>query len=327
MRYTNASMEILRRALDRFRSGGGTTNRDSALAPERVDPELQRRGCLALELARRTLVEPVEHGPADAVGCELYCQAIYWGLLARRPADSGDTERAALADVFADSEPALLERCAGGAEQAASLGARLEQASFSALADLPESERASLLGDVRRFADNLLYERDTELERVWTRRLLWTSAAAVLIATAIVASPRLLDLWEAQRDLAQNKPWTASSRAPDSGCQSPAQRCPESPDFFFHTNKEQSPWLAIDLESVQTISSLRVRNRRGCCLDRAVPLVVETSVDQQKWTEVARNEEEFGEWKASFTPTQARWVRLRVPRKTWLHLRRVRVLP
>jgi hypothetical protein len=72
---------------------------------------------------------------------------------------------------------------------------------------------------------------------------------------------------------------------------------------------------------------VRVRNRRNCCSERAVPLVVEVSTDNEHWLEVTRNEQDFSEWKGSFAPVQARWVRLRVPRKTVLHLRRVRVLP
>jgi F5/8 type C domain-containing protein len=313
-------MQFLQRSLDRFRSNGG--KKDAS----KQDPELRRRACLARELARRALVEPVEHGPADAVACELYRQAIYWGLLARRGAESGDVERAALADLFADADPALVERYAGGPGEAARLRSRLEQASFTAFADLPASERAALLGDAERFAYALLNERDAERERLWTRRLLWTGAALVLASAALIVAPRAIDRWEQSRDLARGKPWTISTTELPI-CNSPAQVCDEGKDYFFHTQRQKNPWLSIDLESLQKVSAVRVRNRRGCCSERAVPLVVQVSTDGESWTEVARTDEEFSEWKAEFSPVEARWVRLLVPRTSTLHLRRVRVLP
>jgi F5/8 type C domain-containing protein len=318
-------MQIVRGTLARLWSEAAGKKREAAAEPARADRELLRRARLALELARRTLSEPVEHGPAEAVACDLYCQAIYWGLVARRGA-STEPEHSTLADELARAEPALLARCAGGEEEAARLSARLEHTAFDELARLPANGRLGLLGELGPFADALLNERDPERERVWRRRLLWTGGALVLASTALVAAPRVLDRWEQARDLAEDKPWTASSMEAEV-CTSPAQRCDESKDYFFHTQRQKNPWLSIDLEAVQTVSAVRVRNRRGCCSDRAVPLVVQVSSDNENWTEVARNEEDFSEWKAEFTPVEARWVRLMVPRTSTLHLRRVRVLP
>lgn len=319
-------MQIVRGALARFWSEGGRKKQVVTAAPARADRELQRRALLALELARRTLAEPVEHGPAEAVACDLYCQAVYWGLVARRNA-SGEPEQSTLAGELASADPRLLERCAGGVEEAARLSAQLEHTSFDALARLPARELLALLADVQPFADALLDERDPERERTWKRRLLWTSAAIVVFSLLAIAWPRVLDRWYDRQDLARGKAWTASSSDAQGGCVSPAQRCDEGETFFFHTQREKDPWLVIDLESTQTVSSVVVRNRRDCCRDRAVPLVIEVSTDQENWTEVARNTEEFGEWKADFASVQARWVRLLVPRTSYLHLRRVRILP
>jgi hypothetical protein len=70
---------------------------------------------------------------------------------------------------------------------------------------------------------------------------------------------------------------------------------------------------------------VRVNNRFENS-DRAVPLIVETSVDHNTWTEVARRNDDFDSWKATFPAARVRWVRLRVPRRTYLHLRGVRIL-
>lgn len=319
-------MQIVRGALARLWADGGSNKREAAAEPARADRELERRARLALELARRTLNEPVEHGPSEAVACDLYCQAIYWGLVARRAA-SPEPEPSTLAGELARADRALLARCAGGEQEASRLVARLEQTTFAGLARLPARERLELLGELEPFAESLLHERDPERERIWKRRLLWAAAALVLGSVVLIAAPRVIDRWEQSRDLADGKPWTASSADPRSpACTSPRQVCEES-GFFFHTKRQKSPWLAIDLESVQTVSGVRVRNRRGCCTDRAVPLIVQVSTDNEHWTEVARTDEDFGEWKPDFSPVEARWVRLLVPRTSVLHLRRVRVLP
>jgi hypothetical protein len=318
-------MQIVRGALARLWPEAAGKKREATAEPARADRELLRRAQLALELARRTLNEPVEHGPAEAVACDLYCQAIYWGLVARR-GPSGEQEQSTLAEELASADPALIERCAGGADAAARLSQRLEHSAFDALARLPAREQLALLGDLAVFADALLDERNPERERRWKRRLLWTSAGIVVLSLLAIAWPRILDRWYDRQDLARGKPWTASSTSDEVGCESPAQRC-DNGNFFFHTNGEDHPWLVIDLESAQTVSSVLVRNRRDCCRERAVPLVVEVSTDQEHWTEVARNAKEFGEWKADFAPVQARWVRLIVARSSYLHLRRVRILP
>jgi hypothetical protein len=126
--------------------------------------------------------------------------------------------------------------------------------------------------------------------------------------------------------LALGKPWQASSVFAGS-CDSPAQDCPGENNFFIHTQQENEPWLEIDLKSVQKFSSAHIVNRTDCCADRVVPLILEVSNDQKHWREVTRNTQPFRDWSPSFAPVSARWLRLRVPRYSMLHLKRVRVFP
>ena len=60
-----------------------------------------------------------------------------------------------------------------------------------------------------------------------------------------------------------------------------------------------------------------VSNRADCCQERAVPLIAEISMDRVHWKEVGRQTKEFTTWKAKFPRTDARYVRLRVPRQTY----------
>ena len=95
--------------------------------------------------------------------------------------------------------------------------------------------------------------------------------------------------------------------------------------LMFHTETEDNPWVEIDLGAPQKVKRLEVINRGDCCADRAVPLVAEVSNDRASWTEVARRTTPFGSWNATFPARVARYVRVRAPRRTVLHLMAVAV--
>lgn len=95
--------------------------------------------------------------------------------------------------------------------------------------------------------------------------------------------------------------------------------------IFFHTNEEDSPWVQYDLGEPKTFHEVEVQNRLDCCGDRAVPLVVEVSDDEKSWTQVARMDEPFARWVPTFPPRRARYVRLRVARRSILHLEAVAI--
>ena len=203
-------------------------------------------------------------------------------------------------------------RCMGAAsgEPAAE-----SERTFSELAEL-DTKALAELGKYRRGLARARVERATR-----------TGVLVVLLA-AILAGGVASYAWAANRkDLALGSRWSASSRFGNFGCVSPEQACEGSPHFFFHTNEERDPWLEIDLGAPKQFSSVEIENRRDCCRERAVPLVVEVSRDGKKWNEVARRDEEFSDWTASLDTTRARWVRVRIKGTGTLHLSRVRVLP
>lgn len=123
-------------------------------------------------------------------------------------------------------------------------------------------------------------------------------------------------------DLASGKKWTASSQR-DNWAESGKITDEPGIQILFHTKEDDSPWFVIDLEKPVSIASVDVLNRQDCCGERAVPLLVELSDDAKTWREVARRDEPFTAWKASFPAQDARYVRLRAPRKTYLHLQKI----
>ena len=168
-------------------------------------------------------------------------------------------------------------------------------------------------------------DNDTSAERLRYERVVRLGSLVILAAVLALGAKWWADGREVKRDLARGKRWRASSRYGSEGCVSPAQQCRS--EFFFSTNEQADPWLEIDLGTEVSFSDVRVLNREDCCGERALPLIVELRSEAEPYHEVARRTSAFVSWDATFAVTKARFVRLRVPRWTDLHLRRVLVFP
>jgi hypothetical protein len=151
--------------------------------------------------------------------------------------------------------------------------------------------------------------------------------AGLLVTIAAVSCAWFVGRRMAPLDLALNKPTQVSS-VWTSGFD-PAAHVLLGGDtrLLFHTEEEDDPWFLIDLGRPMRIGSVEVVNRGDCCPDRAIPLVVEARLEDEPYVEVARRTEGFGTWLATFTPREARWVKLHVPRRTVFHLVRVSIYP
>jgi hypothetical protein len=301
--------------------------------------ELQRRARGALELAQVALApaQPFEGGPMNALACDLCVQAVYWSLLAHAALAARDATGAAkegsrypaLDTLLRSTDPALLSQAAAGEEVLEQLKRAAASHSFVEFANLSDSERAPLARDLHAFAERLVRQLDaagSELDEAWKRRLWRLAPLALLCVSLALVAVFALQRAERARDLTRGKPWRVSSAYAVPSCTSPDQNCKGGVDYFFHTNEEEQPWVEIDLGQVESISGLDVRNRTDCCEERALPLVAEVSVKRGQWREVARRTEDFLHWRPNFEPTRARWVRLRVARRSVLHLARFRVL-
>jgi hypothetical protein len=157
---------------------------------------------------------------------------------------------------------------------------------------------------------------------LWRR--VWVVLSAVVLLAASTAGVLTWIGSGRAVDLAEGKPWVASSAYSGFSLQG---KKPARPilGLFFSTVDEDKPWWRLDLERAYRISHVEVVNRTDCCPERAHPLTLELSTDARKWREVARRTEAFKTWKASFPATQARFLRLRSLRKTLLHFKDVRV--
>ena len=198
---------------------------------------------------------------------------------------------------------------------------QLSGCSFADYTDLPSDDQVRWGRKLRIVAEGLLYGIEVTSGRYsppWLGRALRVGSLLLLLGGIGWGAVAVRE-WMVELDnIARGKSWTISSVYP-MGCRSPAQKCMESPSFFFHTQEQQGPWVEFDLGTPQRFSRVKVRNREDCCSDRAVPLVLEASSDGKKWNQLARKNEVFSTWQPEFTATEARWVRLRSTKKTMLH--------
>jgi hypothetical protein len=163
------------------------------------------------------------------------------------------------------------------------------------------------------------------LDRLRIQRLYRVGLLFSILVIAVPGAALYREWSERRGDLARDRQWKASSLGAP-GCESPAQTCGQSPNFFFHTVEEENPWVMIDLGAKREFSEVIIENRTDCCPERVAPLVIEVGSDKNRWKQVASKPDVFSTWKASFGSVKERYVRVRSTRKTILHLARVRVL-
>jgi len=145
--------------------------------------------------------------------------------------------------------------------------------------------------------------------------------AAIVLILGCAVSPNLRGRLF-PRDLAEGKPWIASSTAfglPASGL-GPASEGP----MFFHTAVVQDPFVEIDLGAEHVIRSIEVENRADCCKERALPLDVKV-LKGDTWQLVAERRAWFSTWNYDITPVSAQKIRFQRTGTDLFHLKRISV--
>lgn len=198
------------------------------------------------------------------------------------------------------------------------------------LADLAAQDAPALEADAIRARDftrralaDLLEREASRRERLRARFTRMTVLVLSLVALTLLAPSARRAF---KRDLGPAAAWRASTTMgplPQTG-RGFRPREGEG-NFFFQTQIEAEPWLELDLGAERSIEMVTVQNRLDCCQDWAVPLVIEVGDSARRWREVGRRVDPFYFYTALFPSTRARYVRLRVPRMTSLHLGGVQI--
>jgi hypothetical protein len=290
-----------------------------------LEHEYRRRAELAAELADRALdpVDSLRAGSSVPLALSLYREAAYWALLANgAPASTADLRQA-----FEAVPAATLRAAAGGDAQLSASRAALVDKNFVANA----ADHADIVWRdahvAREFVRALIVQGASARERLERARLqrLWRLGFLVvlLLAGSGTGALRIQRALEPP-DLARGKPFRTSSKWMD--CHPERQDCGGThTSIMFHTLEEKEPWFELDLGKPQRFARVEVVNRSDCCPDRAIPLVLEVGNDPQHFRAIAKRKQPFSEWDVEFAPVTARYVRLRVTRRSTLHLERVSV--
>jgi hypothetical protein len=98
----------------------------------------------------------------------------------------------------------------------------------------------------------------------------------------------------------------------------------------FHTASENTPWAEVELPGMAMVDAVYIENIHTQNNGRAVPFKLELSEDGKAWQQVAIAEQSKEDWKFTFAPIKARFVRVtwtggETGNKTFLHFRKFTV--
>lgn len=253
--------------------------------------------------------DPFEDGDPARVRLVLWQQAATHAIAAAEAPSGPPTE-----GVATSVEPSLPERAAGGSELLDVVKRSLVTPTGGELADTEVTSRATLLkGFTKRLIAELEHDTGSARQRKLLRRARFAWAGLVAASALYFLGSWLFG----PEDLVPTAKRTLSSEL--SSCK--AGECGLAK---FHTKDEQNPWVSYDFGRPRSLHSIELENRLECCYERAFPLVVESSNDQKSWKELARTERVFVKWSASLSG-KARYVRVRLDGKNFLHLRTVEI--
>jgi hypothetical protein len=270
-------------------------------------------------------VETVGGQHNDELALGLFAEATCWALCAAAGTEFQSPPLAAARALDGDrTSREFLHALSSGGLPVDRLGeGPLDRAHMPTLLLRQVADRVQPL--VRAYVDHVR-SRFASPGDVFKRRLARAIVGAVLAGCLVLTGWSQFGPAIEERlhpNIALGKPWTSSSgyeNSPTSG-QVPREEAP----FFFVTDIQADPWLRIDLLKATRVGGVTIGNRIDCCRARALPLIVEVSTDGATWQEVLRREDNFETWRAHFKPRVARFVRLRTPMTTFLHLSRVAV--
>jgi hypothetical protein len=191
---------------------------------------------------------------------------------------------------------------------------------------LSPDEREAFAVALRDFVLNLAEPLDFEAHRLgWALWRRWSRLAIAAVMVAVVVGVVATWLQKVSNvNLALHCHVSASSTngwAPDAN-----KLVDGITDVMgVHTNGGEQQWVVIDLGAVKKFDRIVVYNRPDCCAERAVPLKVEVSNDNQNYTQIAERTESFDKWTVKNPDAEYRYIRLKNTPPNFLHLAEVEV--
>jgi hypothetical protein len=214
------------------------------------------------------------------------------------------------------------------AAQASTLTALLGPGRDAALAKLTGEERELFASAVHGLAIGICEPLEYEARRLWSAlfaRWLRLTVVVLLLAVLFAAVGTWLVKKCGKPNLALHRPVTVSSQFPPQGTDHRLLVDGDHDNLGFHTQSDGQQWVVIDLGSVRKFDRVVVYNRSDCCQDRAVPLRLEVSKDNENFTFLREWREISDKWTAKGLRAEGRYVRLLNTPPNFFHLAEVEV--
>ena len=196
------------------------------------------------------------------------------------------------------------------------------------LARLSDGERDSIATALHDFVMRLLEPLEIEANRLG--RALFARWSRVLIVAVVVAiGLGFLGKWANAKligpNIALHCPVTVSSQFAGQGMDHTLLVDGDPDTLGFHTQDGGQQWVVIDLGKVRKINRIVVYNRADGYEERAVPLKIEVSDDNQNYKQIAERKENFDKWTVKHLRAEGRYVRLKNTPPNHFHLGEVEI--
>ena len=96
--------------------------------------------------------------------------------------------------------------------------------------------------------------------------------------------------------------------------------------FAFHTKLQENPFIIIELDKACDVTGAEILNRSDMQGDRTRPLVMSLSTDSKNWERVWSSDVAKSRWTVILkNPKRAKFIKLEIPRREFLHLKKVKI--
>ena len=182
------------------------------------------------------------------------------------------------------------------------------------MAKLSEEERASFANGLHELVMRLAEPLEFEAHRLG--RALFARWSRVLVVTLLlVAGLGFGGRWLVKKlgkpNLALRAAVTVSSQFPGQGTDHTLLVDGDTDNLGFHTQDGGQQWVLIDLGKVKKLDKIVVYNRSDGYEERAVPIKIEISSDNQSWKQIAERKESFDKWTVKGLRAEGRFLRLK----------------
>jgi hypothetical protein len=213
-------------------------------------------------------------------------------------------------------------------EQSATLAAMLGPERDATMGKLTDEERESFADGLHDLVMRLAEPLEVEAHRLgralfsrWARVL----AVALILVLAASFGGKYLAKKFGKPDLALHAAVTTSSQFPGQGMDHSLLVDGDPDTLGFHTMDGGAQWVVIDLGKVQKFDKIVVYNRPDGFEERAVPLKVEVSKDNQNYKQIAERRESFDKWTVKGLHAEGRYIRMKNTPPNFFHLAEVEV--